>query len=354
MNKRLLVTGGAGYIGTHTLVELIENGFSPVVLDNFSNSCPESIRRVEEITGSKIEVFEGDICSSSDLAAVFDHAKATGEIFDAVIHFAGLKAVGESVAQPLRYYETNVGGTLALLKAMDTYGVRNIVFSSSATVYGVPIRLPYDEGHPISPTNPYGWTKAISERVLEDWANTGEGRSAVCLRYFNPIGAHPSGRIGEDPRDTPNNLFPFITQVAVGKRPFLSVFGNDYDTVDGTGVRDYVHVVDLACGHVKAVEFGFTSEGFSAFNLGTGKGTSVLELKHAFEQATQAAVRHEFKARRPGDIAAAFASVQLAEQSLGWRAKKSIDDMCIDGWRWQSSNPDGYTAFAESADQRNT
>ena len=342
MNKRLLITGGAGYIGTHTLAELIENGFSPVVLDNFSNSCPESIRRVEEITGSTIEVFEGDICSASDLEAVFDHAKATGKMFDAVVHFAGLKAVGESVSQPLRYYETNVGGTIALLKAMDTYYVRNIVFSSSATVYGVPSRLPYDEDHSIAPTNPYGWTKAVAERILEDWACTGEGRSAVSLRYFNPIGAHPSGRIGEDPRDTPNNLFPFITQVAVGKRPFLSVFGNDYDTVDGTGVRDYVHVVDLASGHLKAVEYGMTREGFSAFNLGTGKGTSVLELKQAFERATQTLVPHETKSRRPGDIAEAYASVTRANDKLGWRAKKTIEDMCIDGWRWQSTNPAGY------------
>lgn len=348
MNKRLLITGGAGYIGTHTLVELIENGFSPVVLDNFSNSCRESLRRVEEITGSTIDFFEGDICSATDLYSVFEHAKTSGKMFDSVIHFAGLKAVGESVSQPLRYYETNVGGTIELLKAMDAYGVRKIVFSSSATVYGVPNRLPYDEEHSIAPTNPYGWTKAIAERILEDWACTGENRSAVSLRYFNPIGAHPSGKIGEDPRDTPNNLFPFITQVAVGKRPFLSIFGNDYDTVDGTGVRDYVHVVDLASGHLKAVEYGITSEGFSAFNLGTGKGTSVLELKQAFERTTQVLVPHEFRERRPGDIAAAFASVARAEQLLGWRAVKSIDDMCLDGWRWQSGNPDGYTSCAGS------
>jgi len=342
MNKKLLVTGGAGYIGTHALVELVASGFTPVVFDNFSNSSRESIKRVERIIGSPIEVVEGDVRSAHDLNAVFSKADATGNGFDAVIHFAGLKAVGESVTQPLRYYENNVGGTVELLKAMDKHHVRSIVFSSSATVYGVPSRLPYDEDHGIAPTNPYGWTKAVAEQILQDWADVGEGRSAISLRYFNPIGAHASGLIGEDPRDVPNNLFPFITQVAVGKRAALAVFGDDYETVDGTGVRDYIHVVDLASGHLKAVEFSLANTGFSAFNLGTGKGTSVLALKQAFERNTGQNVPHTIKARRPGDIAEAFASVTRADTMLGWRATRTIDDMCSDGWRWQSSNPDGY------------
>jgi len=344
MTKCLLVTGGAGFIGSHTLVELVNKGYEPVVFDNFCNSSPESVRRVEKIVGRSVRVIEGDIVSADDLDRAFSDLAQAGTPVELVIHFAGLKAVGESVAKPLQYYENNVGGTVSLLAAMDRHGARRIIFSSSATVYGMPQYLPYDETHPIAPTNPYGWTKAMCERVLQDWADTGGGRSVVSLRYFNPIGAHVSGTIGEDPRDIPNNLFPFITQVAVGKREALAVFGDDYDTPDGTGVRDYVHVVDLAQGHVKAVSYCADHAGYVAFNLGTGTGTSVLELKRAFERVTQRAVPHVLQARRPGDVAQAYAQVERAATLLGWRALKGVDDMCADGWRWQSSNPNGYSA----------
>ncbi|WZB62590.1 UDP-glucose 4-epimerase GalE [Achromobacter xylosoxidans] len=343
MNEKLLVTGGAGYIGSHTLLALVRAGFAPIVLDNFSNSSTEVLRRVERLSGAKLEVVPGDIRDKALLGRVFSEARDSGHPVSAVVHFAALKAVGESVAQPLQYYDNNVGGTLALLECMDEAGVRDIVFSSSATVYGEPVSLPYTEEHRIAPTNPYGWTKAMVEVILRDWAATGDGRRAVALRYFNPIGAHASGMLGEAPQGTPNNLFPFITQVAVGKRERLSIYGDDYETADGTGVRDYLHVEDLANGHVCAVKYAAgTSEPFTAINLGTGKGTSVLQLVKAFEQASGMAISCRVEARRPGDIAAAWADPSLAHRLLGWKAEKSIEQMCIDGWLWQSNNPNGY------------
>ncbi len=344
MDKTLLVTGGAGYIGSHTLLALIAAGYRPVVLDNFSNSVPEVLRRVEQLSGAQVEFVEGDIRDAGLLDRLFQQKAASGNPVQCVVHFAALKAVGESVANPLAYYDNNVGGTTTLLQAMDRAQVRHFVFSSSATVYGEPVALPYTEQHRIAPTNPYGWTKAMVEQVLRDWAATGEQRRAVALRYFNPIGAHASGRLGEAPQGIPNNLFPFITQVAVGKRERLMVFGDDYETVDGTGVRDYLHVEDLADGHVRAVEYaGRTEAPFAAFNLGTGKGTSVLQLVRAFEQASGVAIACTVLARRPGDIASAWADPALAYRELGWKAERSIEQMCADGWRWQSQNPDGYS-----------
>lgn len=343
MNDSLLVVGGAGYIGSHTLIELIRAGYRPVVVDNYSNSSPEVLQRVETLTGCAIERSDADVRDGAALDEIFSRCRMAGKPVSCVIHFAALKAVGESVQQPLAYYENNVGGTITLLQAMDRADVRQIIFSSSATVYGEPVALPYTETHRIAPTNPYGWTKAMVEQVLSDWASAGEGRSAVALRYFNPIGAHASGHIGEAPSGIPNNLFPYIAQVAVGKRERLHVFGNDYDTVDGTGVRDYLHVVDLAQGHVKAVEFAAReASGFVAINLGTGTGTSVLQLISAFEQASGRSIPYDVVARRPGDVASAWADPSLAERLLGWRAELSIEDMCRDGWRWQSQNPDGY------------
>lgn len=314
----------------------------PVVLDNFSNSTPESLRRVERITGVSIPVVQGDVRDRATLDELFRRSADEGEPISCVLHFAALKAVGESVAQPIRYYQNNVHGTLVLLEAMHRAGVRQMVFSSSATVYGEPQRLPYTEDHPIAPTNPYGASKAMVEQVLQDVCRADASFSAVTLRYFNPIGAHPSGLIGEDPQGDPNNLFPYITRVAVGRLPALNVFGNDYPTVDGTGVRDYLHVVDLARGHVSAVKYAAGAEGFVAVNLGTGRGTSVLQLADAFASTTGQAVPRRFCERRPGDIASAWADPSLAERLLGWTAVHSIEDMCADGWRWQSSNPRGY------------
>lgn len=333
----ILVTGGAGYIGTHTIVELLAAGHSVVVVDNFINSSREAMRRVEKIVGQAVPFYEADIRDKTMLDEIF--RKHT---IDAVIHFAGLKAVGESVEKPLRYYRTNIDSTLALLETMQAHTVKNLVFSSSATVYGTPEKLPLTETSPvgIGLTNPYGKTKYFIEEILRDVAASNPDWSISILRYFNPIGAHTSGLIGEDPHDTPNNLMPFITQVAVGKRDTLSVFGDDYDTPDGTGVRDYIHVVDLARGHVAAIEH--LKPGAIAYNLGTGHGTSVFELVHALEQASGKTVPYVVMPRRAGDIAACYADVAKAQQELQWHAEKTIDDACQDSWRWQSQNPNGY------------
>jgi UDP-glucose 4-epimerase len=336
---KILVTGGAGYIGSHTLIELLAAGFEVVCMDNLSNSTQEALVRVEKITGKRIPFVYGDIRNATLLAQMFAQHKVDG-----VIHFAALKAVGESVAKPLEYYDNNITGTLVLLHAMRNAGVHKIVFSSSATVYGAPDHLPIKEDAPIRTTNPYGATKAMNEQILRDLCVAQPAFGVVCLRYFNPIGAHESGLIGEDPADTPNNLFPFITQVAVGKRPALSVFGNDWPTVDGTGVRDYIHVVDLVIGHVKAMQYALDHAGFVAPNFGTGQGTSVLQLVKAFEAANGVPVPYKIVDRRAGDIAACWADVTLAEQLFGWRAKRTIEQMCKDGWRWQSGNPNGYRA----------
>jgi len=334
---RLLVTGGAGYIGSHTAVALLEAGHDVVSLDNFSNSSPRALERVQRIAGRPLVSIEGDVRDTALLARLF--AQHT---LDGVIHFAALKAVGESVEKPLAYYDNNVGGTLAVLQEMQAAGVRRFVFSSSATVYGAPDVLPITEQAPIRTTNPYGATKAMVEQVLRDLAAADARWSVVSLRYFNPIGAHPSGEIGEDPHDIPNNLFPFICQVASGRREQLSVFGNDWPTPDGTGVRDYLHVVDLAAGHLRAFEFAQRRGGFTAINLGTGRGVSVLQLVRAFEAATGRAVPHRVIARRPGDIAECWADPSAAERLLGWRAERSVEQACADGWRWQQQNPNGY------------
>ncbi|VCU69463.1 UDP-glucose 4-epimerase [Pigmentiphaga humi] len=339
----LLVTGGAGYIGSHTLVELLGAGYDPVILDNFSNSSRASLQRVEALTGAPLTVIEGDIRDSGLLRDVFAEQRGKQRPIAGVIHFAGLKAVGESVEQPLRYYENNVTGTIELLAAMDAAGIHHIVFSSSATVYRTSPVLPYAEDHALGPANPYGHTKAMVEQILHDWSKCGPNRRVACLRYFNPIGAHPSGNLGESPSGRPNNLFPFITQVALGVRPGLQVFGNDYPTPDGTGIRDYVHVVDLAAAHVRAVDYlARTTDRFTPINLGTGRGTSVLELVRIFEQATGIRVPYTVEARRPGDSAQAYADPARAAELLGWKAQRTIQDMCADGWRWQSQNPDGY------------
>ncbi|BCV37247.1 UDP-glucose 4-epimerase GalE [Shewanella indica] len=333
----ILVTGGAGYIGTHTLVELLAAGKEVVVIDNLSNSSVEALARVEEISGKSVLFYQGDILNKAFLQKVFsDHS------FEAVIHFAGLKAVGESVAQPLRYYENNVTGTLILCQVMKEYGVRNLVFSSSATVYGDPASLPITETFPTSATNPYGQSKLMVEHILADLAAAEPNWNIARLRYFNPVGAHKSGRIGEDPNDIPNNLMPFIAQVAVGKRDKLSVFGNDYPTVDGTGVRDYIHVVDLAIGHLKALDKLATNPGLVTYNLGTGQGYSVLEMVKAFEKACNKAIPFEFAPRRPGDIAACYADPAHAAKELGWKAEHSLQDMADSSWNWQSNNPNGY------------
>ncbi|GHB13527.1 UDP-glucose 4-epimerase GalE [Shewanella indica] len=333
----ILVTGGAGYIGTHTLVELLAAGKEVVVIDNLSNSSVEALARVEEISGKSVLFYQGDILNKAFLQKVFsDHS------FEAVIHFAGLKAVGESVAQPLKYYENNVTGTLILCQVMKEYGVRNLVFSSSATVYGDPASLPITETFPTSATNPYGQSKLMVEHILADLAAAEPNWNIARLRYFNPVGAHKSGRIGEDPNDIPNNLMPFIAQVAVGKRDKLSVFGNDYPTVDGTGVRDYIHVVDLAIGHLKALDKLATNPGLVTYNLGTGQGYSVLEMVKAFEKACNKAIPFEFAPRRPGDIAACYADPAHAAKELGWKAEHSLQDMADSSWNWQSNNPNGY------------
>ena len=335
----ILVTGGAGYIGSHTIIELLASGHSVVVVDNLSNSSAESLRRVEEITGQSVPFHEFDLRDRTRLAELF-----RSETIDAAIHFAGLKAVGESVEKALLYYQNNLESTLTLLDVMQEFDVKKLVFSSSATVYGDPARLPITEDMPLSATNPYGQTKLMIEHILRDVAATKQGWQFTSLRYFNPVGAHPSGRIGEDPSGIPNNLLPFVSQVAVGKRDHLNVFGDDYDTPDGTGVRDYIHVVDLARAHVAALEHLGELDEYKVYNVGTGRGTSVLELVKAFETASGREIPYQITPRRPGDIAACYADPGLAEAELGWRAELTIEDACRDAWNWQSNNPNGYDA----------
>lgn len=333
----ILVTGGAGYIGTHTVVELLNAGNDVIVLDNLSNSSIEALNRVERITGKSVTFYQGDILNKALLQKVFnDHA------IDSVIHFAGLKAVGESVAKPLKYYENNVTGTLILCQVMAEFKVKNLVFSSSATVYGDPASLPITEDFPTGATNPYGQSKLMVEHILADVHNADPSWNIARLRYFNPVGAHASGLIGEDPNDIPNNLMPFIAQVAVGKRTALSVFGNDYPTHDGTGVRDYIHVVDLANGHLKALAKLATKPGLVTYNLGTGQGYSVLDMVKAFEKACSNTIAYQIAPRRPGDIAACYADPTRAREDLGWQATHTLEDMANSSWHWQSTNPNGY------------
>ncbi len=334
----ILVTGGAGYIGSHTCVELLNEGYSVVVVDNLCNSSRKAIDRVEEITGKPVTFYEADLLDREAMNRIFD-----AEQIDSVIHFAGLKAVGESVQKPLEYYCNNLTGTLILCDVMRSHGVKDIVFSSSATVYGNPAFVPITEDCPKGEiTNPYGRTKAMLEEILADLHRADPEWNVILLRYFNPIGAHESGKIGEDPKGIPNNLVPYIAQVAVGKLACLGVFGNDYDTPDGTGVRDYIHVVDLAVGHVKAVEKLKDKAGVSIYNLGTGKGYSVLQVVKAYEKACGKPIPYEIKPRRAGDIAICYAAPSKAKAELGWEAKRGIEKMCADSWRWQSMNPDGY------------
>lgn len=333
----VLVTGGAGYIGSHTCVALLNAGCTVVVADNLCNSKEESLKRVERITGKSLAFYRTDLLDGEALSSLF-----TAELIDAVIHFAGLKAVGESVSVPLRYYHNNITGTLCLCKVMKEHGVKNIVFSSSATVYGDPASVPIREDFPLSATNPYGRSKLMIEQILHDLHMSDPAMNIALLRYFNPVGAHESGLIGEDPNDIPNNLMPYISQVAIGKLPELSVFGNDYPTVDGTGVRDYIHVVDLAAGHIHALDKLQDNPGVVTYNLGTGRGYSVLQMVRAFEQASGRRVPYRITARRPGDIAACYADPAKAHRDLGWKAGRGIDDMCRDAWRWQSGNPNGY------------
>ncbi len=334
---RILVTGGAGYIGSHTCILLIEAGYDIVVFDNFCNASKESIARVEKIVGKTIPLIEGDIRYKEDLNRVFE-----SYTIDAVIHFAGLKAVGESVEKPLEYYDNNIYGTLVLCQVMAAHGCKSIVFSSSATVYGDPHSTPIKEDFPLSATNPYGRSKLFIEEMLRDLYVSDPEWKIVLLRYFNPIGAHESGTIGEDPNGIPNNLLPFIAQTAIGTRACLSVFGDDYDTVDGTGVRDYIHVMDLADGHVKALDKMSTFTEIMTINLGTGKGYSVLEVLKAFEAACGKKVPYSIAPRRAGDITTCFADPTYAKAVLGWEAQRGINEMCKDSWRWQSNNPQGY------------
>ncbi len=333
--QTILVTGGAGYIGSHTVLVLLEAGYRVLVVDNLSNSSRESLRRVEALTGETVTFFHADLLDRDALDAIFtDHAVS------AVIHFAGLKAVGESVSIPLKYYHNNITGTLILLDVMGAHGVKKLVFSSSATVYGENDDMPLREDFPLSATNPYGRTKLMIEEILRDVAHAAPAWHIALLRYFNPVGAHPGGQIGEDPNGIPNNLMPYITQVAVGKLAQLSVFGGDYPTPDGTGVRDYIHVMDLAEGHLKALEN--LTPGATPFNLGCGRGHSVLEVIAAFERASGRKIPHKIVARRPGDVPTSYADPTRAARELGWRATRTLDDMCRDAWRWQSQNPNGY------------
>ncbi|NLZ81319.1 MAG: UDP-glucose 4-epimerase GalE [Clostridiales bacterium] len=333
----ILVTGGAGYIGSHTCVELLNAGYEVVVVDNLSNSSEESLRRVEKITDKKIKFYKMDLLDKSALYSVFEK-----EEIQSVIHFAGLKAVGESVQKPLQYYTTNIVSTLTLCEVMSSFGVKNLVFSSSATVYGNPATVPIKEDFPLSATNPYGRTKLMIEEILRDLSVADKEWNIVLLRYFNPIGAHKSGLIGEDPKGIPNNLIPYITQVAVGKLKALGVYGDDYDTPDGTGVRDYIHVVDIAVGHVKAIERIKISSGIATYNLGTGKGYSVLDMVNAFSKVCEKEIPYNIMSRRPGDIATCYADASLAEEELKWKAERNLDEMCEDAWRWQKNNPEGY------------
>ncbi len=334
----ILVTGGAGFIGSHTCVELLNAGYDVVIMDNLSNSSAESVHRTEELSGKKARLYEKDIRDEDAYEEIFRENQ-----IDSVIHFAGLKAVGESVRKPVEYYDNNIGGTVKLLAAMQRFGCKRIVFSSSATVYGSQNPVPFREDMPTGgTTNPYGTTKLFIERILTDTQTAHPDWSVVLLRYFNPIGAHESGRIGENPRGIPNNLMPYISQVAVGKLPYLHVYGDDYDTPDGTGVRDYIHVVDLAVGHVKAVEKASRDTGVFVYNLGTGHGVSVLELVHAFEKASGVKIPYQIDPRRPGDIAECYADASKAARELGWTAKLDVERMCADTWRWQSLNPEGF------------
>lgn len=334
---RVLLTGGAGYIGSHTAVELVEAGHDVVIADDFSNSSPKVLERLEKITGKKFLCYELNVAEETKLEKIFMENK-----IDAVIHFAGYKAVGESVQKPLQYYENNLDTTFSLLKIMQKYQEKNLVFSSSATVYGVPKKVPLQEDMPTWCTNPYGWTKFMNERILMDVGNATPEMSIVLLRYFNPIGAHASGLIGENPNGIPNNLMPYISQVAVGKLEKLHVFGDDYPTKDGTGVRDYIHVVDLAKGHVKAIEFTEKNKGVEIFNLGTGNGYSVFEIVNAFQTVNGVEIPYEIDERRPGDIAVCYADSTKAKEKMGWVAEKSLEDMCRDTWNWQKKNPEGY------------
>ena len=334
----ILVTGGAGFIGSHTCVELLEAGYDTIILDNLCNSKSESVKRIKEITGKDVKFYECDIRDREGLDKIFAENK-----IDAVIHFAGLKAVGESCEKPLEYYDNNIGGTVILCEAMKAAGCKKIVFSSSATVYGSENPSPLKEDMPEGKTtNPYGTTKLYIERILKDLYASDNEWSICLLRYFNPIGAHKSGRIGEDPNGIPNNLVPYIAQVAIGRRDFLSVFGSDYDTADGTGVRDYIHVVDLALGHIKAVEKVLAEKSCSTYNLGTGTGYSVLDVVKAFEKASGKEIAYKVVDRRPGDIATCFSDPSKAKEELGWVAERGIDEMCEDSWRWQSQNPNGF------------
>ena len=337
---KILVTGGAGYIGSHTVVELQNAGYEVVVLDNLANSSEKSLERVEKITGKKVPFYKADILDREALENIFSK-----EDVGAVIHFAGLKAVGESVAKPWEYYENNIAGTLTLVDVMRKHNCKNIIFSSSATVYGNPAFIPITEDCPKGQcTNPYGWTKSMLEQILSDMQKADPEWNVILLRYFNPIGAHQSGTIGENPNGIPNNLMPYITQVAVGKLPELGVFGNDYDTPDGTGVRDYIHVVDLAIGHVKALQMVEKNAGLKVYNLGTGVGYSVLDIVKNFEAATGVKIPYVIKERRPGDIATCYSDASKAREELGWEAQYGIKEMCADSWRWQSTNPNGYEA----------
>jgi UDP-glucose 4-epimerase len=336
--KTILVTGGAGYIGSHACLEFLEAGYDVVVLDNLSNSSPEALKRVQKLTGRELIFIEGDIRDRKALDALFQRHD-----IDAVIHFAGLKAVGESVEKPLLYYDNNIAGSVTLFEAMQAAGVKTIVFSSSATVYGDPASVPIRENFPVGgTTNPYGTSKLFIEKILQDVAVSDPEWRIALLRYFNPVGAHASGQIGEDPQGIPNNLMPYISQVAVGRREYLNVFGDDYPTPDGTGVRDYIHVVDLAKGHVKAVEKLVDGPGVKIWNLGTGQGYSVLDMVKAMEKAAGKSIAYRIAPRRAGDIAQCYADPAKALQDLGWRAEKGLEAMCADAWRWQSMNPDGY------------
>lgn len=336
---KVLVTGGAGYIGSHTCVELLAIGHDVVVVDDYSNSKPEALKRVQDIAGRSVKMHACDVRDREALRAIFRDEKP-----DAVIHFAGFKAVGESVAQPLKYYDNNLVSTIVLLEVMQEFDCRQLVFSSSATVYGIPDKVPLDEQAPLRAINPYGATKLMIEDMLRDLAASDDSWRIALLRYFNPVGAHESGLIGEDPNDIPNNLMPYISQVAVGRLPQLRVFGGDYPTPDGTGVRDYIHVVDLALGHLKALEWlaGLSKGRVEAINLGTGNGCSVLDMVKAFEQACGRAIPYEIVARRPGDAASCYADPCLARELLGWQAVRDVKTMCQDAWRWQSHNPHGY------------
>ncbi len=336
----VLVTGGAGYIGSHTVLRLLENGYEVVVFDNLSNSSEEALKRVEKITGKKVKFYKEDMCDPKAMDRIFSENPG----IDSVIHFAGLKAVAVSVSEPIEYYKNNIGGTLTLVEAMRKHGVKNIIFSSSATVYGAAKEMPITENSPKGVcTNPYGWTKWMIEQILTDVHTADPDWNVILLRYFNPVGAHESGLIGEDPQGVPNNLTPYIAQVAVGRRPHLNVNGNDYDTPDGTGVRDYIHVIDLAEGHIKALEKMYSLKGeVKIYNLGTGKGSSVFDVLHAYERACGRELPYVIAPRRSGDVDKCWADPSLAEKELGWKAKFDLDDMCRDSWKWQSMNPYGY------------